>query len=69
MIALKVINKDGAVLGEVSDIIETGANDVIVITNADNDNQKILIPFVTGVYIHKIDLIAQTISVDWIVDD
>ena len=69
LIALKVINKDGTVLGEVSDIIETGANDVIVITNADNDNQKILIPFVTGVYIHKIDLIAQTISVDWIVDD
>ena len=42
---------------------------MIVITNADNDNQKILIPFVTGVYIHKIDLIAQTINVDWIIDD
>ena len=43
--------------------------DNTIVTNTDKNKQKILVPFVMGVYIHKIDLIAQTINVDWIVDD
>ena len=69
LIALKVINQDGTLLGKVSEMIETGANDVFIVTNGDKNKQKILIPYVTGVYIRKIDLINQTMNVDWVVDN
>jgi 16S rRNA processing protein RimM len=66
---LKVINQDGILLGEVSEIIETGANDVFVIIDNDNNEQKILIPSVMGIYINKIDLIEQAIYVNWAIGD
>ncbi|SVC81528.1 uncharacterized protein METZ01_LOCUS334382 [marine metagenome] len=69
LIALKVINQDGTLLGKVSEMIETGANDVFIVTNGDKNKQTILIPYVTGVYIRKIDLINQTMNVDWAVDN
>ena len=69
LIALNVINQDGILLGRISEIIETGANDVFVIINEDKERQKILIPSVMGVYIRKIDLTTQTMNVDWVVDD
>ena len=66
---MKVINQDGILLGEVSEIIETGANDVFVIIDNDNSEQKILIPSVMGIYINKIDLIVQAIYVYWAIGD
>ena len=66
---MKVINQDGILLGEVSEIIETGANDVFVIIDNDNSEQKILIPSVMGIYINKIDLIEQAIYVNWAIGD
>ncbi|HBH09970.1 MAG TPA: ribosome maturation factor RimM, partial [Gammaproteobacteria bacterium] len=69
LINLKVINQDGILLGEVSEIIETGANDVFVIIDNDNSEQKILIPSVMGIYINKIDLIEQAIYVNWAIGD
>lgn len=67
LISLKVINQNGFLLGKVTDLIETGANDVFVVTN--NDKHKILIPYVKGLYIRNIDLRTQTINVDWEVDN
>ena len=69
LINLKVINQNGILLGEVSEIIETGANDVFVIIDNDNSEQKILIPSVMGIYINKIDLIEQAIYVNWAIGD
>jgi 16S rRNA processing protein RimM len=69
LIGLKVLNQDEVVLGVISEIIETGANDVFVVTGCDENKVRILIPSVMGVYINKIDLIAQTICVDWAIDD
>ena len=69
LINLKVINQDGILLGEVSEIIETGANDVFVVINNDKNEQKILIPSVMGIYINKIDLIEQAIYVNWAIGD
>ncbi len=69
LIALKVINQNGDLLGKVSEIIETGANDVFVVTNKSKRQKKILIPYVKGLYIHNIDLSTQTINVDWEVSE
>tara|TARA_B100000029_G_scaffold322191_1_gene314568 strand:- start:1677 stop:2198 length:522 start_codon:yes stop_codon:yes gene_type:complete len=69
LISLKVINQHGILLGKVTDLIETGANDVFVVTNKDNDKHKILIPYIKGIYIHNIDLSTQTMNVDWELDD
>ena len=66
---MKVINQDGILLGEVSEIMETGANDVFVVIDNDNNEQKILIPSVMGIYINKIDLIEQAIYVNWAIGD
>ena len=65
LIAIKVINQNGDLLGKVTEIIETGANDVFVITNKNKGQHKILIPYVMGLFIRDIDLTTQTMNVDW----
>jgi len=42
IIGMQVVGEDGAALGAITEIIETGANDVYVIKNA--ENREILIP-------------------------
>lgn len=61
LIGLVVRNGDGAVLGEVSEMIETGANDVMVVRVGD---EKRLIPFL-GHVIQRVDLPKREIEVDW----
>ena len=58
---LSVINLDGITLGVVDSIMETGANDVLVVKG---DKER-LIPYVMNEFIHTIDLDAGTITVDW----
>jgi 16S rRNA processing protein RimM len=56
-----------AVLGRVSHLLETGANDVIVVkADADSvDDRERLVPYVPEQFIKKIDLDAGKIWVDW----
>jgi 16S rRNA processing protein RimM len=61
LIGLRVVNADGAELGTVADIIETGAQDVLVVTGSSRE----LIPFVTDRIVRSVDLEQQRISVDW----
>ena len=61
LVGLSVVHKDGRVLGEVKELIETGAHDVLVV----GGEQEVLIPFVTGVYVKGVDLAAGRIDVDW----
>ena len=56
----KVVNRDGETLGIVSHLLETGANDVLVV----RDNVERLIPYV-GDFIDEVDLEAKVIRVDW----
>ena len=56
---LEVVNNSGEHLGKVDRLIETGANDVMVLTGA----QERLIPYVAG--ITQVDLTAGLIKVDW----
>lgn len=64
LIGLRVRNGDGMVLGDVQDIMATGANDVLVIQG----ERRRLVPFLTGTVVRSIDLAARTMDVEWDVD-
>ena len=64
---LKVINQHDQLFGRVSHLLETGANDVLVI-KADSesiDDRERLIPYLKDLVICEIDLENETIRVDW----
>jgi len=61
LIGLRVINLEQQPLGVVTSLVETGAADVLVV---DGERQR-LIPFVLERYIQSVDLINQTVTVDW----
>ena len=67
LIGLEVLNQDDISLGNITEIAETGANDVLVV--ADANNNKVLIPYVKGVYIEKVDLNAKFVRVYWQLDN
>lgn len=62
LVGLKVVTLDGMELGRVDHLLETGANDVLVVVESERER---LIPFVQGQYIHQVDLQAGVIRVDW----
>lgn len=59
---LSVIHLDGKVLGNVAYLLETGANDVLVVEDGEHE---ILIPFVNGEIVKAVDLAKGEIRVDW----
>jgi 16S rRNA processing protein RimM len=64
LIGLKVLNLAGEELGTVETLLETGANDVLVVKGGSGE---LLIPFIEDV-IGEVDLAKQTIRVDWQAD-
>lgn len=58
---LTVINKDGSILGQVSYLIATGSNDVLVVKG----DKEHAIPFLQGDVILSVDLQKKEIQVDW----
>ena len=58
---LQVLHRDGRLLGKVSYLMATGANDVLVVEG----DRECLIPYVTGDVILDVDLAKGVISVDW----
>ena len=63
LLGLEVRNVEGVVLGRIGSLMETGANDVLVV---EGDRER-LIPFVEGV-IRNVDLPGKLVTVDWGVD-
>ena len=61
---LQVINLEGEDLGVVDQMIETGANDVMVVQG---DRER-LIPYVIDDVVKSVDLKQQQIQVDWKAD-
>ena len=59
---LTVQKESGEMVGTVAYLIETGANDVLVVQKA---GEEVLLPFVTGEVIKDVDLAAGVIRVDW----
>lgn len=58
---LQVETLDGLALGRVDGFIETGANDVMVVRG----ERERLIPWVRGMYVKDVDVVAGRIRVDW----
>jgi len=61
LIGLSVVNEAGERLGTVTNLLETGANEVL---SVQGDSGEILIPFVASA-IKQVDLKNRTIRVDW----
>ena len=61
LVGLEVVNTAGEVLGKVQDMMETGANDVLIL------NDKCLVPF-TSQTVRQVDLEQGRILVDWDID-
>jgi 16S rRNA processing protein RimM len=58
---LEVYTLDGNILGRVERLMETGANDVLVVRGT----REHLVPFVQGQYVKRVDLAEGKIEVDW----
>jgi len=65
LIGLAVVNREGVVLGQVSDLLATGPQQVLVVGCQDAGKPcERLIPFVDA-YVDAVDLPARQITVDW----
>jgi len=56
-----VVTLSGELLGTVDHLIETGANDVLVVKG----DREHLVPFISGQVVIDVDLAAGEIRVDW----
>ena len=66
LIGLQVFNRDGLLLGEVSGLIDNGAQSVLQV-RADPTAAERLIPFVAA-HVDRVDLAGRRIDVDWGLD-
>lgn len=64
LLGLQVINAEGHTLGVVSQLLATGAHDVLQIAAPDRASE-VLIPFVIGHAVQSVDLDERVIRVDW----
>jgi len=64
LIGMTVVNEAGVTLGIVGSLLETGANQVLVIAG---DSGEILIPFVSSA-IKQVDTKDRVVRVDWATD-
>ena len=64
LIGLAVVNEAGVRLGTVTNLLETGANQVLSVTG---DSGELLIPFVATA-IKQVDVESKIIRVDWAAD-
>lgn len=64
---LRVVTESGEDLGRVQYLMETGANDVLVIRGDDQsiDRRERLLPYVVGLVVRRVDVVAGRIAVVW----
>ncbi len=68
LIGLDVVNREGVALGQVTDLVSTGPQTVLVVGyEHEGKPQERMIPFVS-VYVDGVDLPAKRINVDWQAD-
>lgn len=58
---LRVVSRDGKLLGKVDHLMETGANDVLVIRG----DREVLIPYIKDEVVEEVDLANGVIRVNW----
>lgn len=66
LIGLAVINQSGLLLGRVDHLLETGANDVLVVRSCEGslDDRERLLPY-TEQCVRSVDLVHGAMQVDW----
>jgi 16S rRNA processing protein RimM len=64
---LSVENSSGESLGKIAQMLETGANDVMVVDPSDDsiDKQQRLIPYLEGDVVKEVDQEIGVVIVDW----
>ena len=68
LIGLQVVNREGVALGQVSDLLTTGPQTVLVIVFEDAGKpQERMVPFVSA-HVDAVDLPGRRITVDWQAD-
>ncbi|QIW16807.1 16S rRNA processing protein RimM [Pasteurellaceae bacterium RH1A] len=68
LIGCAVVNTEGYQMGVVSEMMETGSNDVLVVKANGKDafgKQERLIPFLYEQVVKRVDLTTKTITVEW----
>ena len=63
---LSVLNFEEKVIGKIESLIETGANDVMVIITL--KDERILIPFVMHEIIKEVNVELNYIKIDWSIE-
>lgn len=63
LVGLEVVNEAGVALGRVTEVFETGANDVLMVAG----ERERLLPFI-GPVIRQVDVAGGRITVDWDAD-
>lgn len=66
LIGLQVVNKQQQLLGSIVEMLETGANDVMVIR--DDGGEEVLIPYVASHFVVSVDTEKGEMLVDWELD-
>lgn len=64
LIGMQAVNQQGLLLGTVTDMLPTGANDVLVVVG----EKRHLIPYLPGKYVVEINDSQHMITVDWDAD-
>jgi 16S rRNA processing protein RimM len=64
---LRVVNRAGVVLGRIVSLLETGANDVLVVEATDDsiDDRQRLLPWLPERVVLSVDLVTAQVLVDW----
>ena len=68
LIGLRVFNREGIELGTVRRLMETGANDVLVVSREATGDKEHLVPWTPGEAILQVDLELGRLDVDWDAD-
>lgn len=61
MLHMQVFTQTGTLLGEITSLLSTGSNDVLVVCG----EKRHLIPYVKGLYILSVDSTQHKMIVDW----
>jgi 16S rRNA processing protein RimM len=64
LIGLEVFNREGQHFGRITQMMETGSNDVMIV----NGDRERLIPYIPEQFVLQIDLAAKKLTVDWDAD-
>jgi 16S rRNA processing protein RimM len=69
LVGLNVSNKQGIDFGSIKSMLETGANDVMIIKGSNKGDKERLVPFIMEKTVIEVSLENGTVLVDWHEDD